>query len=126
MADRPDYRFHMDEKFGPLEKIDVPAIVDACEDEWWNQTLCGVNDCVARLGIIHGEFHWHHHDDQDELFFVLSGRLLVDLEDRTEELTPHQAIAVPRGVRHRTRAPEKTVILMVEGRGVDPAGDPES
>jgi mannose-6-phosphate isomerase-like protein (cupin superfamily) len=122
MGERPDYRFHMDERFGPLEKFDVGALADACADPWWNQTLCRVNDCVARLGVIQGEFHWHRHDAEDELFLVLSGRLLVDLEGRTEELGPRQAILVPRGVLHRTRAPERTVMLMVEGANVDPAG----
>ena len=91
--------------------------------EWFNQTLCKVNDSVARLGIIHGEFHWHKHDDEDEFFLVLEGRLLIDLEDKTVELAPHQGFAIPRGVRHRTRAPGRTIILMVEKSGINPEGD---
>jgi len=122
MTDRGDYRLHLDVRFGALERFDVNAIVDACADPWWNQTLVRVNDCVARIGIVHGEFHWHRHDEEDELFYVLSGRLLLDLEGETIELGPGQGITVPRGVLHRTRAPEKTVMLMVEGAGVDPEG----
>jgi mannose-6-phosphate isomerase-like protein (cupin superfamily) len=117
------YKFNLDVKFGPLERIDVAGLGAACQERWFNQTLCQVNDCVVRLGVIHGEFHWHHHDDEDELFYVVDGRLFVDLEDRTEELAPGQALMVPRRVRHRTRAPERTVILMMEGAGVQPAGD---
>jgi mannose-6-phosphate isomerase-like protein (cupin superfamily) len=111
---------------GPLEVVDVQALVDACTDRWWNQTLCKVNDSVVRLGIIEGEYHWHKHDDEDEFFYVVDGRLLIDLESpggRVVELIPRQGFVVPKGVVHRTRAPEKTVILMVEGAGIIPTGD---
>jgi mannose-6-phosphate isomerase-like protein (cupin superfamily) len=104
----------------------VQALVDACTDRWWNQTLCKVNDSVVRLGIIQGDYHWHKHDDEDEFFYVVDGRLLIDLEGpdgRVVELAPRQGFVVPKGVVHRTRAPERTVILMVEGAGVIPTGD---
>jgi mannose-6-phosphate isomerase-like protein (cupin superfamily) len=70
-----------------------------------------------------GEFHFHKHDREDELFYVLEGKLLVDFEDRTVELAPRQGIVVPRGVVHRTRAQERTVVLMVEAATVKPIGD---
>lgn len=117
------YNIHTDVKHGPLELIDAGALAAACPERWWNQTLCRVNDCVARLGVFEGEFHFHKHDREDELFFVLEGRLLLDFEDRTAELSAHQAMMVPRGVVHRTRAPERTVVLMVEAASVVPTGD---
>jgi mannose-6-phosphate isomerase-like protein (cupin superfamily) len=117
------YVTKLDILHGPLEVIDVPAIVAACTDRWWNQTLCRVNESVVRLGIVHGEYHWHQHDDEDEFFYVVQGRFLIDMEDRTVELTPGLGFVVPKGVRHRPRAPEKTVILMVEGAGIVPTGD---
>ncbi len=117
------YSINTNIRFGPLEVIDVPSIVQECRQEWFNQTLCRVNDCVVRLGIIHGEFHWHKHDDEDEFFFVVDGRLSIDLKGRTVELGPKQGFAVPKGIEHRTRAPERAVILMVEGSGVVPTGD---
>ena len=123
MAERPDYRIHTDIAFDPLTLVDVPGLVGACEDEWFNQTLVQVNDSVVRLGIVKGEFHWHVHDAEDEFFFVLQGRLLLDLEGETIELGPHQGFTVPRGTRHRTRAPEKVVMLMIASRGVIPTGD---
>jgi mannose-6-phosphate isomerase-like protein (cupin superfamily) len=86
--------------------------------------LCEVNDSVVRLGVIEGEYHWHKHDQDDEYFYVVSGRLLIDLQDRLVELSPGQAFVVPRSVVHRTRAPERTVILMVENAGIIPTGDP--
>jgi mannose-6-phosphate isomerase-like protein (cupin superfamily) len=109
-----------------LETIDVQALVDSVTDRWWNQTLCKVNDSVVRLGIIQGEYHWHKHDDEDEFFYVVDGRLLIDLEGPDGpivELAPRQGFVVPKGVVHRTRAPGRTVILMVEGAGVVPTGD---
>ncbi len=122
MATTP-YNITLDVKYPPLERIDVRQIQQACLEKWSNQTLSRVNDCVIRLGVIEGEFHWHKHDREDEFFYVVEGRLLIDLEGRTVELTPQQGFMVPKGVRHRTRAPERTVILMIEGATVQPTGD---
>jgi len=116
------YETHLDIAFGPQQLIDVQQVVDAVRHPWYNQTLCRVNDSVIRLGVVQGEYHWHHHDDEDEFFYVVEGRLLVDFRDRTVELAPRQGIVVPRGVEHRTRAPERTVMLMVEGAGIVPTG----
>ena len=109
--------------FGHLELIDIPAEA-AAHEPWFNETLTSVNDAVVRLGVIDGDFHWHKHDDQDEFFLVLDGELLIDLEgDPTIKLGPHQACSVPRGTVHRTRAPRRTTIVMVEAAGVMPVGD---
>jgi dTDP-4-dehydrorhamnose 3,5-epimerase-like enzyme len=116
------YTIQLDTRFGPLELIDVQQLADA-QAPWFNQTLCKVNDSVIRLGVIEGEFHWHKHTAEDEFFLCLEGRLLIDLEGRTVELAPHQGFTIPKGVMHRTRAPQRTVILMVEGAGVVPTGD---
>jgi len=114
---------YLDKKFGPLELIDIQKLVDACKEEWFNQTLCQVNDSVVRLGIVRGEFHWHKHEKEDEFFYVVDGEFMIDLEGRTVTLGRGQGFLVPKGVTHRTRAPKRTVILMVEGSGVIPTGD---
>ena len=116
------YETRLSIQFAPLELIDVQALVDGCTYQWFNQTLCKVNDSVVRLGIVQGEYHWHKHADEDEFFYVVEGRFIIDLEDRTVELLPRQGFVVPRGVPHRPRAPERTVILMVEGAGIVPTG----
>ncbi len=108
---------------GSLEVIDEKSLSDACEYKWFNQTLCKVNDSVIRMGVIEGEYHWHKHDDDDEFFYVVEGQLLIDLEDRVVELSPRQGFVVPKGVMHRTRAPHRTVILMVENAGIIPTGN---
>jgi mannose-6-phosphate isomerase-like protein (cupin superfamily) len=117
------YATHLNVLFDSLQRIDVPALVDACTDQWYNQTLCQVNDSIVRLGVVRGEYHWHKHDAEDEFFYVVDGRLLIDLEGRTVELSPGQGFVVPKGLVHRTRAPERTVMLMVEKATVVPTGD---
>lgn len=107
----------------PLELIDEQALADAAPHKWYNQTLCQVNASVVRVGVIEGEYHWHKHDNDDEFFYVVEGKLLIDLEGRIVELAPRQGFVVPKGVLHRTRAPQRTVILMVENAGIVPTGD---
>jgi mannose-6-phosphate isomerase-like protein (cupin superfamily) len=100
------------------------AFVDLWDKTWLNNTLFLVHDWVARIGVFHGEFHWHKHDREDELFFVLEGTLGLDIEGKGSfELKPRQGMVVPKGVVHRTRANVRTVVLMVEPAGVKPTGD---
>jgi mannose-6-phosphate isomerase-like protein (cupin superfamily) len=117
------YATFLDVKFPALSVVDVPGLVEANRAAWYNQTLCRVNDAVVRLGVMQGEYHWHKHDADDEFFFVLEGVFIIDLEDRVVELQARQGFVVPRGVVHRTRAPEKAVILMVETAAIVPTGD---
>jgi mannose-6-phosphate isomerase-like protein (cupin superfamily) len=124
MANSDKYAISLDNRFGYLTVIDVPSLVTASTGQWSNQTLTQVDGSVVRLGIVQGEFHWHQHDDEDELFFVLDGELFVDIEGgRTVALQPHQGFNIPRGTRHRTRAPQRTVMLMMSAAGVVPTGD---
>lgn len=125
------YATHLDVLFPALETIALGPLVAAVTDKWYNQTLCRVNDSVVRLGVMQGSYHWHKHDTDDEFFFVLDGRFLIDLEPaadgqtpgRVVELGPREGFVVPRGVAHRTRAPERSVILMVETAAIVPTGD---
>jgi mannose-6-phosphate isomerase-like protein (cupin superfamily) len=125
MSDVKEYPYVtcLDVKYKSLELIDEKALADACPHRWYNQTLCEVNSSVVRMGVIQGEYHWHKHDHDDEFFYVVEGQLLIDLEGRTVALDPRQGLVVPRGVVHRTRAPQRTVILMVENAGIIPTGN---
>ena len=125
MSDPASYPYitRLNVQFKSLEIIDEKAIADACPHKWFNQTLCQVNESVVRMGVIEGEYHWHKHDNDDEFFYVVEGRLLIDLEGRTVELAPRQGFVVPKAAMHRTRAPQRTVILMVENAGIIPTGD---
>jgi hypothetical protein len=117
------YATHLNILFPQLAKVDVPAVVAGVKDRWFNQTLCQVNGSVVRLGVMQGEYHWHKHDNDDEFFFCLEGEFFVDLEDRSVSLKPRQGFVVPKAVIHRTRAPQRCVILMVENAGIIPTGD---
>ena len=137
-----DYKIRTDVKYRPLEVVDAAGLAKGCTEKWWNQTLTRVNDCVVRLGVFEGEFHFHKHDREDEYFQVMEGELLLDIEEppvaykpgqlpKVPAAVPHKTVAlqagegftVPRGVVHRTRAPTRTVVLMVEAATVTPTGD---
>lgn len=118
------YQFFLDDKYGKSTVIDVPAEVESRAGDWFNQTLTLVNDMAVRLSVLIGEHHWHKHDDADEFFFVLEGQLHLDIEgEGTIVLEPHQGYTVPKGVVHRSTAPAKTVMIMVEAGAAAPAGD---
>ena len=118
-----EYDTHLDIKFKAFDRIDVRALADAARHPWYNQSLVQVNDSVVRLGVLRGEYHWHQHDDEDEFFLVLEGQLLIDVGDDVIELNPWQAATIPRGVQHRPRAPQRTVVIMMETADVVPTGD---
>ena len=117
------YETRLNVLYRPLEAFDVHAVPDADRFKWFNQTLCQVNGSVVRMAAIEGEYHWHKHDEDDEFFYVVDGKLLIDLEDRVVELGPGQGFVVPKTVVHRTRAPQRTTILMVENAGIIPTGN---
>jgi len=125
MSDAPafPYETRLNIYYKPLEIVEEKRLADECTFQWYNQTLCQVNGSVVRLGVFLGEYHWHKHDEDDEFFYVVEGRLLIDLEAQTVSLQPRQGFVVPKGVMHRTRAVERTVVLMVENAGIIPTGN---
>ena len=123
MSKKYDYNQQMNIKYDHQEVVDVPKIVKECTDKWFNQSLTKVNDSVVRIGIIEGDYHWHKHDDDDEFFFVISGKLYIDLEDKTIELNANEGTTISKGIMHRPRAPKKVVMLMVETIDIDPIGN---
>ena len=123
MAVKPDYNMNMDVKFDFLQLVDVDKLQKAAKP-WFNQTLVKVNDCVVRLGVVKGEFHWHKHDNEDEFFYVIDGELFIDVKGKKPvKLKKNQGYNVPKGVVHRTRAPKRTAMLMIEKSSVRPTGD---
>ena len=117
------YVTRLNVQYKPLEVIEEQQLSDACPYPWYNQTLYEVNGSVVRLGVVQGEYHWHKHDADDEFFYVVEGQLFIELEERTISLAPRQGVVIPKGVLHRPRAPQRTVMLMVETSGIVPTGD---
>ncbi len=117
------YEIDMKPLVGTLEKLDVQRVVDETTGSWVNHVLCRVDDVLVRLGVLHGEFHWHKHDDEDEFFLVLDGLMRIELAGRDPvELGPRQAFTVPKGMLHRPVVPQRTTVLMIEKAGVVPTG----
>jgi len=123
MSEKNKYSIDLEIKFNPLEIIDIQKLIEKSTKKWQNLSLCEVNESVVRLAVIEGEFHWHEHEKEDEFFFVINGQLLIDLEERTVDLKPYQGFTVPKGIRHRTRAPVRTAVLLVENNTIKPTGD---
>ena len=123
MAEKSNYVLNMNIKYEYLQKIDVPDIVKNCKDRWFNQSLCKVNGSVLRLGIFEGEFHWHKHENDDEVFFVLNGSLVIETEKGNFMLNEQEGVCIPKGIMHRPIAKEKTIVLMIENQGIKPTGD---
>ena len=120
-----DYDITLEPVAGGLEKVDLLEARKLSDHHWFNRTLCRVNDSLVRLGVFEGEFHWHVHEDEDEFFYVVDGRLEIEIEGRDSiVLEPRQGVMVPRGVRHRPLAPEGATVLMVEADSIVPTGDP--
>ncbi|MFX1588376.1 MAG: cupin domain-containing protein [Promethearchaeota archaeon] len=123
MSEYNKYSIDLEIKYKPLRIIDIPKLIADCTKKWQNLSLCQVNDSVVRLAVIEGEFHWHKHEKEDEFFFVIDGLLLIDLEEKSIELKPNQGFTVPKGVIHRTRAPSRTSVLLIEKSTIKPIGD---
>ena len=123
MNNNSKYSIDLEVKYKPLEIIDVPKLIKQSTKKWQNISLCTVNNSVIRLAVIEGEFHWHKHAKEDEFFFVVDGLLLIDLEEKVIELKPKQGFTVPKGTLHRTRAPTRTSVLVIEDHAVKPTGD---
>ncbi len=119
------YRIFTNIAFNPLTLIDLPELINKAKDNWFNQTLCQVNKCVVRLGVVKGEFHWHKHEESDEFFLNLEGKLIIETKENKIELLPFQGFLVPRGILHKTSAKERTVILMIGESTINPRGTRE-
>ncbi|MBT2390836.1 cupin domain-containing protein [Streptomyces sp. ISL-1] len=92
-------------------------------EQWSQKKIADLNDYEVKLAKLQGEFVWHTHEDTDELFLVISGRLTIQLRDGDVVLEPGELFVVPRGVEHCPVADEETAILLLEPAGVLNTGD---
>lgn len=93
------------------------------DDFWAPKKVADLNDYEVKLVKVKGEFVWHRHEDTDELFLVISGRLTIRLRDGDVVLEPGELFVVPRGVEHCPVADEETALLLLEPAGVRNTGD---
>lgn len=105
------------------EPVDLEQKLSLFEDLWSPKVVAALNDYDVKVVKVRGEFVWHRHEDTDELFLVLKGRLRIQLRGSAVELGPGQLYVVPRGVEHCPVAEEETHALLLEPRGVVNTGD---
>ncbi len=106
-----------------MEKVDLAAKLQLFSDHWHPRIVGELNGQQVKLAKLKGAFVWHAHAEEDELFLVLEGHLLIEFRDRTEELGPGQFLIVPKGVEHRPVAPEEVSVLLFEPASTLNTGD---
>lgn len=109
---------------GHLQKLDAYKLAGNIDDDWRNFRVCQINDHAVSISVIKEGFgvDWHSHPEGDELLYVAQGMIYLDLEDRTEQLTPGQMMAISKGVRHRTRAGSPSVVICFDHADSSPRG----
>jgi mannose-6-phosphate isomerase-like protein (cupin superfamily) len=101
-----------------------PNAVAATLTEFWSPRVVGeVDDAYVKVAKVHGTLAWHSHPDEDELFFILKGRLRIEMESETVELKEGEMFVVPKGVRHNPVAEEECHILLIERKSTQHTGD---
>jgi mannose-6-phosphate isomerase-like protein (cupin superfamily) len=98
-----------------MNKLASPTQVAASLDEFWSpRVVAELDDSYVKVAKVHGVFGWHAHADEDELFFILQGRLRIEMEDGAVELGPGQLFVVPKGVRHNPVAEDECLLMLIE------------
>lgn len=106
------------------DAVDLKQKLATFEEHWAPRAVTQFNGHDVMVVKVKGEFVWHRHDDTDDFFLVLSGRLDIELRERTVTLLPGQLFVVPKGVEHRPVAHEETELLLIEPIGTPNTGDP--
>ncbi|HSX62733.1 MAG TPA: cupin domain-containing protein [Tahibacter sp.] len=105
------------------DPVDPRALAAGLAELWSPRVIGALDDSYIKVAKVRGELVWHSHDAQDELFFVLQGRLRLRLPDRDVELGPGELFVVPRGVQHLPIADEECLLLLIENKDTAHTGD---
>ena len=97
-----------------IEKVNLAQKFGLFSDHWSPKIAGELNDSHVKLVKVKGEFVWHHHDHEDELFLVIKGRLVIRLQDGDVELNEGEFVVIPRGVEHQPYAEEEAQLLLLE------------
>ena len=105
--------------------IDLNEKFEQINEHWFPHVVGEVNDCSVKLAKLKGEFTWHSHENEDELFFVVKGQLTIELRDGSVSLTPGQIVVIPKGVEHKPVAASEVWIMLFEPKTTLNTGDAE-
>jgi mannose-6-phosphate isomerase-like protein (cupin superfamily) len=97
-----------------MEKVNIKEKFGLFEDRWSPKVIGEVNDAYVKAVKLKGEFVWHHHDEEDELFLVVKGSMVIKLRDRDIHLEEGEFVVIPRGVEHLPVAEEEAHVLLLE------------
>jgi len=106
-----------------LAPINLCEKLTRFQDHWSPKIIADLNDAHVKLAKVQGEFVWHRHAEEDELFLVLHGRLVIQLRDGEMVLGPGEMVVIPKGVEHRPVAEEEVHLLLVEPKAIRHTGD---
>jgi mannose-6-phosphate isomerase-like protein (cupin superfamily) len=106
-----------------VSKINLVDKFSCFTDQWSPKIVADLNDSHVKLAKVQGEFVWHAHAEEDELFMVMKGELTIELRDGRIMLGPGELVVIPRGVEHRPVAVEEVHLLLVEPKGIRHTGD---
>ena len=106
-----------------MRAIDILAQFERVTEFWSPKVVARVNDQYVKLAKVKGQFVWHAHADEDELFWVIRGRLKIEFRDRTVEIGPGECLVVPRGVEHNPVAEEECWMVLIEPVATKHTGD---
>ncbi|MCB0652285.1 MAG: cupin domain-containing protein [Saprospiraceae bacterium] len=106
-----------------MEKVNVPEKLSLFSDHWNPRIVGELNGQYVKLAKLKGEFVWHKHEEEDELFYVVSGKLKLEFRDKVVHLAPNEFYIVPRGIEHRPVAEEEVSVMLFEPVGTLNTGD---
>ena len=109
-----------------VTRINVGEKLTGFDDRWNPRIVADLNDSHVKLVKVQGEFVWHQHADEDELFLVLRGTLVIELRDGSVTLEPGEMVVIPKGVEHRPVAAEEVHLMLIEPKGIRHTGDVQS
>ncbi len=109
-----------------MKVINLKEKYSLFSDKWSPRIIAECNDQLVKIAKVEGEFVWHHHEEEDELFYVVKGKLYIDLKDDTLELNEGEMTVIPKGVEHRPHCEEETWIMLFEPKSTLHTGNTES
>jgi mannose-6-phosphate isomerase-like protein (cupin superfamily) len=107
-----------------MDAINLALKLSSFSDQWQPRTLAQFNGHDVMVVKVNGEFPWHRHEDTDDFFLVLKGRVTIEMRNGSVSLGPGELFVVPKGMEHRPVAREEAHILLIEPTGTPNTGDP--